>query len=171
METPHAPVPGAEIPEQELTPAHPQWPKSWRHLNDPPDRIHVRGNSEVLNRPVLAMVGTRRATNRGLAVARSLAAGLAAQGWVVASGLALGIDREAHLGALDVGGATIGVTTTVVPYLVWKIRCLYCLAAAVLAVLRSDSCPPAGLSKRPVGNHPPRQSCYRGWQYQRWRYR
>ena len=88
METPHAPVPGAEIPEQELTPAHPQWPKSWRHLNDPPDRIHVRGNSEVLNRPVLAMVGTRRATNRGLAVARSLAAGLAAQGWVVASGLA-----------------------------------------------------------------------------------
>ena len=112
METPHAPVPGAEIPEQELTPAHPQWPKSWRHLNDPPDRIHVRGNSEVLNRPVLAMVGTRRATNRGLAVARSLAAGLAAQGWVVASGLALGIDREAHLGALDVGGATIGVMAT-----------------------------------------------------------
>jgi DNA processing protein len=112
LNIPHAPVPGAEIPEQELTPSDPLWPEPWRHLNDPPDRIHVRGNAAVLNRPILAMVGTRRATNRGLAIARSLAAGLAAQGWVVASGLARGIDREAHLGALDVGGTTIGVMAT-----------------------------------------------------------
>lgn len=98
--------------DHELNPEHPLWPSLWRQLNDPPARIHVRGRAEVLDGPILAVVGTRRATARGLAVARTLAAGLAVRGWVIASGLALGIDREAHAGALDVGGCSIGVMAT-----------------------------------------------------------
>jgi DNA processing protein len=58
------------------------------------------------------MVGTRRATARGLAVARAIAAELAAHGWVIVSGLALGIDGEAHRGALAVQGRSVGVMAT-----------------------------------------------------------
>jgi DNA processing protein len=60
----------------------------------------------------VAVVGTRRATRRGLAVARRLAADLARAGWTVASGLALGIDGMAHEGALDAGGRTVAVMAT-----------------------------------------------------------
>lgn len=98
--------------DHELNPGHPFWPALWDQLNDPPAQVYVRGNPEVLAQPIIAVVGTRRATARGLAVARTLAAGLAAEGWVVASGLALGIDGEAHSGALDVGGRSIGVMAT-----------------------------------------------------------
>jgi len=58
------------------------------------------------------MVGTRRATPRGLALARGFAADLAARGWLVVSGLALGIDAAAHRGALEVGGRTCAVMAT-----------------------------------------------------------
>lgn len=100
------------VAEYHLHPDHPQWPLLWRQINDPPADIHVRGQVDVLNAPSIAMVGTRRATNRGLAVARALAAELAAHGWVVVSGLALGIDGEAHRGALSVQGRSIGVMAT-----------------------------------------------------------
>jgi len=98
--------------EYHLHPDHPHWPQLWRQINDPPLQIHVRGRVEILNAPAIAMVGTRRATNRGLAVARALAAELAAHGWVIVSGLALGIDGEAHRGALSVQGRSVGVMAT-----------------------------------------------------------
>jgi DNA processing protein len=81
-------------------------------MTDPPAEIHVRGDLTVLNGPTVAMVGTRRATPRGLAVARGLAAELAAHGWIIVSGLALGIDGEAHRGALSVQGKSVGVMAT-----------------------------------------------------------
>jgi DNA processing protein len=81
-------------------------------MPDPPAEVNVRGDLTVLNGPSIAMVGTRRATPRGLAVARGLAAELAAHGWVIVSGLALGIDGEAHRGALSVQGKSVGVMAT-----------------------------------------------------------
>ncbi len=98
--------------EHHLQPGHPHWPKLWGQINDPPAEIHVRGSLTVLNAPSIAIVGTRRATARGLAVARAIAAELAAHGWVIVSGLALGIDGEAHRGALAVQGRSVGVMAT-----------------------------------------------------------
>ncbi len=95
-----------------LTPDHPCWPAGWHHLADPPPRVLVCGQAECLRRPALAIVGTRGATARGLAVARRLAADAAARGWLVVSGLALGIDGEAHRGALQAGGVTVAVMGT-----------------------------------------------------------
>jgi DNA processing protein len=98
--------------EQLIKPGHPHWPRLWEQINDPPTEVRVRGNAAVLNEPALAIVGTRRASARGLAVARGLAAELAAHGWVIVSGLALGIDGEAHRGALSVLGRSVGVMAT-----------------------------------------------------------
>ena len=98
--------------EIKIKPGHDQWPRLWEQINDPPEEVRVRGNPAVLNEPAIAIVGTRRASARGLAVARALAADLAAHGWVIVSGLALGIDGEAHRGALSIQGKSIGVMAT-----------------------------------------------------------
>lgn len=95
-----------------LRPSAPGWPILLDQLHDPPRMLHAGGRPAVLQRPCLAIVGTRRATPRGLAVARTLGAHLAVRGWTVVSGLALGIDAAAHRGALDVGGATCAVMAT-----------------------------------------------------------
>jgi len=88
------------------------WPAGWRDLDDPPREVLVTGQPDVLSRPMLAIVGTRQATARGLAVARRLACDLAGAGWGIASGLAVGIDGEAHRGALDAGGVTVAIMGT-----------------------------------------------------------
>ena len=88
------------------------WPAGWHDLNDEPESVLVTGSPVHLTRPALALVGTRQATPRGLAVARRLAVDLVARGWTIASGLALGIDGEAHRGALAGGGATVAVMAT-----------------------------------------------------------
>lgn len=95
-----------------LEPDHPCWPAGWKDLTDPPGSVLVTGDAAPLAGPCVAIVGTRRATPRGLAVARTLAADLARRGWVVVSGLALGIDGEAHRGALAAGAATVAVMAT-----------------------------------------------------------
>ncbi len=95
-----------------LTPRDPAWPEGWRRMDDPPRRIRGTGRVTALAAPCLAVVGTRRPTHRGLAVARRLAADLAAAGWTIVSGLALGIDAAAHAGALDAGGVTVAVMGT-----------------------------------------------------------
>jgi DNA processing protein len=95
-----------------IDPDHPHWPAGWQDLRDPPAAALVTGESAVLARPSVAIVGTRRATARGLAVARSLARDLAERGWIVVSGLALGIDGEAHRGALAAGAPTVAVMAT-----------------------------------------------------------
>ncbi len=102
----------APLPVAVLQRRGPGWPALLEELHDPPDYLHVVGRAEVLCGPCLAIVGTRRATARGLAVARTLGAHLAARGWTVVSGLALGIDGAAHQGALDAGGPTAAVMAT-----------------------------------------------------------
>lgn len=81
-------------------------------MPDPPEILHIQGDKAWLNRPALAIVGTRRASNRGLAVAEGLARALSLRGWVIVSGLARGVDAAAHRGALSAGGGTVAVMAT-----------------------------------------------------------
>ncbi len=82
-------------------------------IDDRPGVLFAEGERlDVFERPRVAVVGTRAATPHGLADARELGAALAGAGVVVVSGLAIGIDGAAHEGALDAGGAVIGVVAT-----------------------------------------------------------
>lgn len=87
----------------------PRYPPLLREIPDPPPLLFVRGNVDVLSRPQVAIVGSRSPTPDGRNNARLFAAGLSAAGYVITSGLALGIDGEAHRGTLDCGGVTIAV--------------------------------------------------------------
>jgi DNA processing protein len=80
-------------------------------IHDPPPGLFVRGSGgvELLCRPAVAVVGARSCSPYGAQVARMLGRELAAAGLVVVSGLARGIDGEAHRGALDANGATVAV--------------------------------------------------------------
>ncbi len=86
-------------------------PRLLRSIHDPPVGLFVRGSAplDVLARPAVAIVGARACSGYGASVARSLAREAAAAGLVVVSGLARGIDSEAHRGALDAGGTTVAV--------------------------------------------------------------
>lgn len=89
------------------------YPKHLRELVDAPPFLFVRGAVDALQRPQIAIVGTRQPTPSGRQLAREFAATFAAQGLWVTSGLAKGIDAEAHLGALSVGGGrTLAVLGT-----------------------------------------------------------
>jgi len=96
-------------PGRPLTSRHPAWPTLLARSPDPPDRLWVAGDVDLLSRPSVAVVGSRRGTGAGREMSRRIAAGLAARGVVVVSGCAYGVDAEAHRGALDVGGATVAV--------------------------------------------------------------
>jgi DNA processing protein len=78
-------------------------------LHDPPASLFVRGQGDVLALPSVAIVGARSCSAYGAQVARSLARELAAAGAVVISGLARGVDGEAHRGAVEAGGMTVAV--------------------------------------------------------------
>jgi DNA processing protein len=80
-------------------------------IHDPPQRLHLRGSAdpELLSLTAVAIVGARACSSYGAQVARMLGRELAAAGVVVVSGLARGIDGEAHRGALDAGGHTVAV--------------------------------------------------------------
>jgi DNA processing protein len=80
-------------------------------IHDPPAGLFVRGAGELelLSRPAVAVVGARACSGYGASVARSLGRELARAGLVVVSGMARGVDAEAHRGALEVGGPTVAV--------------------------------------------------------------
>lgn len=87
------------------TPHYP--PRLWE-IADPPIVLWARGEACVNTRSV-AIVGSRRSTPAGLVVARQLGGDLAAAGWTIVSGMALGVDGAAHEAALDAGGETVAV--------------------------------------------------------------
>jgi len=86
-----------------LTVDDPDYPSYLREIFDPPFVLYGAGRPEVLKEPAVAVVGARRPTPYGKAVAEKLTRDLAASGLVVVSGLARGIDSIAHWGALDSG--------------------------------------------------------------------
>ena len=83
----------------------PAYPRLLAQIPDPPPRLWLRGEADVvlLDRPALAIVGARTCSGYGRSVARLLASESAAAGAVVLSGLARGIDGEAHRGAIATG--------------------------------------------------------------------
>jgi DNA processing protein len=132
-----------------------------RHTADYPERLtddraaphalFVRGGEEPRARlarlvgaradgtpaAVVSIVGTRRASPEGLEVARALGRGLAAAGVTVVSGMALGVDSAAHLGAIDAGGPTVAVLAggADVPYPASKTRLYNSILATGGAVI------------------------------------
>lgn len=91
-----------------ITPRDTGYPRLLKEINDPPIGLYRKGGYEF-GQPCIAIVGSRRTTLYGQGVARKLGAELARLGFCVISGLARGIDTEAHEGALSVGGKTAAV--------------------------------------------------------------
>jgi DNA processing protein len=87
----------------------PDYPARLKEIPYPPPVIYVRGSILETDARAVALVGTRRPTAYGKEVTRLFATALAARGMTVVSGLARGIDAEAHCAALDGGGRTIAV--------------------------------------------------------------
>lgn len=89
----------------------PQFPELLRQIHDPPQFLYLRDDADpgLLSRPAVAIVGARACSPYGAQVARMLGRELAAAGLVVVSGLARGVDAEAHRGALEAGGTTVAV--------------------------------------------------------------
>jgi len=90
-----------------------EYPEQLRRVEGAPEFLFVRGeNLDILTKPIISIVGARKASEEGRLRAFKLAGLLAGYGIVVASGLAYGIDRAAHEGALAAGGDTIAVLGT-----------------------------------------------------------
>jgi DNA processing protein len=99
-----------EVGVRWLPRSDPDFPPLLGAIHDPPPGLFVRGaEGETLRRPTVAVVGARACSPYGSQVARMLGRELAAAGLVVVSGLARGVDGEAHRGALDAGGTTVSV--------------------------------------------------------------
>jgi DNA processing protein len=96
----------------ELHPGDQRYPAALDDCPDPPRTLWARGDLALLDRPTVAIVGTRRATAYAERVTRQLATTLARAGATVISGLARGVDATAHRAALDVDGATVAVLGT-----------------------------------------------------------
>jgi DNA processing protein len=88
------------------------YPSALRDLPDPPAILWRWGTWDALREPVVAVVGTRRATPYGHRITREIVGALARGGATIVSGMALGIDAVAHRAALDVGDRTVAVLGT-----------------------------------------------------------
>lgn len=88
------------------------YPPQLLQSNDPPVALYVKGNTNTLLLPQLAVVGSRNATQGGLNNTQAFCYDLAGKGMVITSGLASGIDTQAHQAAIDAEGQTIAVMGT-----------------------------------------------------------
>jgi DNA processing protein len=88
------------------------YPPRLKEIYDPPLLLYVRGNAEALVSPGIAVVGTRHPTPYGSGMAERLACDLAAQGLVIISGMARGVDTASHRGAITAKGRTVAVFGT-----------------------------------------------------------
>lgn len=90
----------------------PLYPMRLKEIYDPPLVLYVRGDGSVLNRPGIAVVGTRHPTPYGSGMAERLGCDLAAQGLIIISGMARGVDTASHRGAISAKGKTVAVFGT-----------------------------------------------------------
>lgn len=93
------------------------YPSLLREIADPPLVLFVQGDRQVLNEVQLAIVGARQVTAYGERNAREFATALAQTGFVITSGLAIGVDGVSHRGALNVNGKTIAVVGSGLNYI------------------------------------------------------
>jgi DNA processing protein len=140
----------AERQVQLVTWADSAYPAMLRAIADPPLVLYVTGDVAALAGPSVAVIGTRRPTPYGRELAQQLAFMLAKAGYVIVSGLALGIDTQAHRGALQAAGRTVGVIGG-------ALDCLYPRENAELAqtMAAQDG---AVLCEYPFGRQPDRQT-------------
>jgi DNA processing protein len=93
-----------------ITPADEEWPERLNQIGPArPAQLYVRGQALEAPERTIGIVGARQPTVAGLAAAERFATGLAEAGFTIVSGLALGIDAEAHRACLQAGGYTIAV--------------------------------------------------------------
>ncbi|MCP4076236.1 MAG: DNA-protecting protein DprA [Gammaproteobacteria bacterium] len=104
---------------QQSNPSHhlvtlndPYYPTLLKEIKDAPPILYGLGNIELLSNPQIAMIGSRNCTPGGASTAHDFASFLAKSGITITSGMALGIDKHSHQGALDAGGNTIAVIGT-----------------------------------------------------------
>jgi DNA processing protein len=97
---------------QWVTPEDESYPLRLREIYDPPSTLWVRGDIGLLQRPGIAVVGTRHPSPYGTGMAEMLSRDLATRRLVILSGMARGIDTAAHKGALAAGGKTVAVWGT-----------------------------------------------------------
>jgi DNA processing protein len=88
------------------------YPRALFQIADPPTILYAIGDTERLNAPSIAVVGSRNATKQGLADAHAFARTFSAAGLCVVSGLALGIDAAAHRGGLAARSTSVAVVGT-----------------------------------------------------------
>lgn len=90
------------------------YPNEFRKLKDPPALLYCKGDTSLLNKGIkIAIVGTRNPTLVGSTIAKKTAAALAGKDAIIVSGLALGIDSQAHQGCINVDGKTISILVDV----------------------------------------------------------
>ena len=94
---------------RELTPLDADYPERLRNIPDPPRTLYVRGSLPPDDRPTVAIIGARNASDYGLQVARSFGRALAMQGIGIISGMAAGIDSAGQWGAVDAEAKTYAV--------------------------------------------------------------
>ncbi len=92
-----------------LTLDDPAYPAQLRAVEDAPATLFVRGDWRVISVPAVAIVGTRQPSAEAAQAAEKIAAELAGRGCLIVSGLALGIDTQAHIGAIGARGQTLAV--------------------------------------------------------------
>ena len=88
------------------------YPVRLNDLHDPPPCVYVSGDLSLLNKPMIAIVGSRHASTQGLKNSHFFAKSLSRAGILVISGLARGVDGAAHQGSLDSGSKTLAVCGT-----------------------------------------------------------
>lgn len=86
-----------------------RFPSSLKEIPSSPYLLYIKGDLDVFNNPMLAMVGSRKYTVYGKQIAESIAYDLATAGIIVVSGMAMGIDTFSHIGTLNANGKTIAV--------------------------------------------------------------
>lgn len=121
----------------------PDYPAALMDLPDAPPVLWAQGDVALLNRPMVALVGARNASSLGLRMARRLAEALGQAGHVIVSGLARGIDGEAHAAALPTG--TVAVMAGGVDVIYPEEN------AAIAARIADEGC---RISEQPMGTEP-----------------
>jgi DNA processing protein len=130
---------------QVLALGEPGYPDLLANIPDPPLLLYIKGRVELLESPMLAIVGSRNASAQGKANALAFAESLSGAGLCIVSGLALGIDAAAHEGALKGPGSTVAVVGTG-PDLVYPAR-----NRALCERIGSEGCI---VSEYPIGTPP-----------------
>ncbi len=95
-----------------ITLADSEYPQALLEIPDPPPLLYAKGRIGLLNRPGIAIVGSRNATAQGTNNAEAFAEALSNAGLTIVSGLALGVDAASHRGGMNGAGSTIAVVGT-----------------------------------------------------------